>query len=144
MYVVLIYQYHDPVGMWWQTTLVFLIKKITHSSFHSFKYLGIIKTWMWVVILREAVSHRRTMELTSVLIRGPYCPFTESSKRRPLVRKTVKRREEKDSEGSREETANDGSHCSEVSMVPSISSFSWKINAHFWVLELNDWLVYFC
>ena len=66
-----------------------------------------------------------------MLIRGPYCPFTESSKLRPLVMKTVKRREEKDSGGSREETANDGSHCSKVSVVPSISSFSWRINAHF-------------
>lgn len=38
--------------------------------------------------------------------------------------KTVKRRERKDSGGSKEETANDGNHCSEVNVVPSISAFS--------------------
>lgn len=58
--------------------------------------------------------------------------------------KTVKRREEKDSGGSREETANDGSHCSEVSVVPSLSSFSLGTHASFHVLELNEQLVCFC
>lgn len=35
-------------------------------------------------------------------------PFTESGALRPLAVKTVKRREEKDSGGSKEETANHG------------------------------------
>lgn len=65
-----------------------------------------------------------------MLIRTLYSPFTESGKLMPLVMKTVKRREE-DSGGSREETANDGSHCSEVGVVPSISSFSLRTNARF-------------
>lgn len=57
---------------------------------------------------------------------------------------TVKRGEEKDSGGNKEEIANDGNHCSEVSMVPSLSSFSLRTNASFQVLQLNDQLVCFC
>ena len=39
VYIVLIYQYHDPIGICWQTTLIFLIKRIMHSFFHSFNIL---------------------------------------------------------------------------------------------------------
>lgn len=66
--------------------------------------------------------------------------------------KTVKRREEeKDSGGSKEETANDGNHCSEVSVVHSykarfhcklmpISKF-WKWVANLYVfVNLGDLL----
>lgn len=58
--------------------------------------------------------------------------------------KTVKRGEEKDSGGNKEEIANDENHCSEVSVVPSLSSFLLRTNASFQVLELSDQLVCFC
>lgn len=47
--------------------------------------------------------------------------------------KTVKRREEEGSGGSKEEAANDGNLCSEVPVVPSFSSLSLRTDVHFQV-----------
>lgn len=52
--------------------------------------------------------------------------------------KTVKRREEKDSGGSEDETASAGNLCSQVSVVASLSLFALRANVHFQVSELND------